>query len=510
MVKSRVLAFFLTLAIIVPMLFLPNSIGLYIRDPKGGPGTDNSGEPVLFFFEPRTVSIAMLVVIEGFYYFFVLTNLFPSLFLIIWSSIANRRRKRSGGLHSEEAVEIPLIPDQGMRRRFFQRGGTENGPLPMGLARSGEFPMMPRTGDELREPHPDVSLIIPCYNEEQSVATAIERAYLQDYEGKIEIIVVNDGSRDNTSAIMSIMADRGGNREVLTLDKPNGGKASALNYGIMHSTGKIIVTTDGDSHLDRSCISNIVGEFKRRPNVGAVGGFVLIRNTHKGYLVKLQQIEYILTQHVIRIPQSEMGNVLIEPGPVFGIRAEIARRYPCLTRTCVEDVDLTQTVLGSGYTTRTALDALSLTEAPTTWRGWFNQRKRWIYGQYQSWRENKQFLKKNPWGLYMYFTWVSTFVTLCILLTLFLITLILLPNLYLNQYLFVFISARTLLIMVIYLLARALILSQYREGKSVILYLPFKIAYDMINSFLAAILYFRFITGMGVRIRWGGRNTKMQ
>ena len=493
MVRTRVAAFILTLILIVPMLFLPNSLGFYIRDPKDSIDPEMNQRPVLGLFEQRTFTYIMLFVIEGFYYFFLLATLFPTIFFILWSSLVKWRNKSS----------------KGRLRRWFIVTQSNKDTFPMGVHREMAFPLVIKSNLTEEKSYPDVSLIIPCYNEEQNVAQAIENAFLQDYPGNMEIIVVDDGSRDNTLAVSRILSEKTIDRNIFTLHKSNGGKASALNYGLQRAKGKIIITTDGDSHFDRDCCSKIVSEFKKHPKAGIIGGFVLIRNTHDGYLVKLQQMEYILTQHVIRIPQSEMGNVLIEPGPVFGIRADVARRYPCLTRTCCEDVDLTQTVLGSGHSTRTALGAVTQTEAPTNWRAWYNQRKRWIFGQYQSWRENRQFLKRNPWGLYTYFTWLSTFITLCILITLFTITFILLPMLYINQYLFVFISVRTILILLIYFISRILILSQYKEGKSILWYLPFKIIYDMINSILTAVLYFRFITGLGVKIRWGGRTEKL-
>ena len=475
------------------MLFLPNSLGFYIRDPKESMDPEKTQKPVLGLFEQSTFSYMMLFVIEGFYYFFLLATLSPTIFFIIWSSLVKWRDKSS----------------KGWLRRLFIHPHSNKDTLPIGVNREMAFPLVIKSNLTKEKAYPDVSLIIPCYNEEQNVAKAIENAFLQDYPGNMEIIVVDDGSRDNTLAISRILSEKTIDRNIITFTKSNGGKASALNHGLQRAKGRIIVTTDGDSHFDRDCVSKIVSEFKKHPKSGIIGGFVLIRNTHDGYLVKLQQMEYILTQHAIRIPQSEMGNVLIEPGPVFGIRADVARRYPCLTRTCCEDVDLTQTVLGSGHSTRTALGAVTLTEAPTNWRAWYNQRKRWIYGQYQSWRENRQFLKRNPWGIYMYFTWLSTFITLCILITLLAITFILLPMLYINQYLFVFISIRTILILFIYFISRTLILSQYEEGKSILWYLPFKIIYDMINSLLTAVLYFRFITGLGVKIRWGGRTEKL-
>ena len=77
MVRTRIVAFILTLSLIVPMLFLPNSLGFYIRDPKESMDPEKTQKPVLGLFEQSTFSYMMLFVIEGFYYFFFTRNAFP-------------------------------------------------------------------------------------------------------------------------------------------------------------------------------------------------------------------------------------------------------------------------------------------------------------------------------------------------------------------------------------------------------------------------------------------------
>ncbi|MEM1975534.1 MAG: glycosyltransferase family 2 protein, partial [Candidatus Caldarchaeum sp.] len=96
---------------------------------------------------------------------------------------------------------------------------------------------------------PSVSVIVPAYNEEKWIGHCIEALLENDYPNK-EIIVVDDGSVDGTYEIASRYVRRG----VTVLRKPNGGKASALNYGMLFATGEIIVTVDADSILTRDTL----------------------------------------------------------------------------------------------------------------------------------------------------------------------------------------------------------------------------------------------------------------
>jgi cellulose synthase/poly-beta-1,6-N-acetylglucosamine synthase-like glycosyltransferase len=322
----------------------------------------------------------------------------------------------------------------------------------------------------------------------------------------MEIIVVDDGSRDRTWSIGNIFKANEKGREIKVYHKGNGGKASALKYGISKSNGRIIIMTDGDSGMHSNAVSSIVDTFRKYPDAGIVGGHVFIRNTHTGYLTKLQQLEYIITQHLIRINQSEDGSVLIAPGPIFGMRSDLANSLPPLDRTIVEDCDLTMSVLPTKYSTRSTTQAVSYTTAPTTWINWVRQRKRWIFGQFQAWRENRWHLKRNPWGIYTYFTWVTTTISSFILILTFLFTLLLLLSGG-DYYRFLeFVSIRTGLVFIFYILARAVVVMQYEEGRKILPYIPAKIMYDLANGLLTAYLYMKYITGSGVRMSWGNRS----
>ena len=315
--------------------------------------------------------------------------------------------------------------------------------------------------------------------------------------------MVDDGSKDNTYSIGKIFKGKINKRSVRIVHKKNAGKSSALFLGGEKATGKFIVTTDGDSTMDINAVMEIIDTFRRYPDAGIVGGFISIKNAHAGYLTKVQQLEYIITQQLIRLNQSDDGSVLIAPGPIFGIRADLAKMFPPLNRTIVEDCDLTMSILSTGFTTRSTMRAISYTMAPTTWEAWLNQRKRWIFGQFQAWRENKWHLKNNYWGIYTYFTWVTTTISAFIMMVTFIVTFLFLLSGN-DFYSFMeFISIRGLIITSIYFLTRLVILVSYKDTRSILHYLPVKIFYDLINGFLTAYLYTRYILKLGVKMKWG-------
>lgn len=353
--------------------------------------------------------------------------------------------------------------------------------------------------------NPKVTIIIPCYNEALTVSSTITSSFRQDYEGDIEIIVVDDGSKDNTWSIGQIFKTASKDRQIKIIHKPNGGKSSALRLGIEKAQGSIILMTDGDSLIDAKAVSSIVDTFRKYPDAGIVGGYVFIKNTHTGYLTRLQQLEYIITQHLIRINQSEDGSVLIAPGPIFGMRTDLARALPPVDRTIVEDCDLTMSVLSTGYTTRATTGGLSYTNAPEIWKDWIKQRKRWIYGQFQAWRMNRWHLKRNPWGLYTYFTWVMTTFSAFIFVLAAVSTLGYTITGSSYYQIIQFLSLRTMVVLLLYGSSRIIVLLQYKEGRRWIHYLPLKIIYDLVNSFLTSYLFIRYLTGFGVKVIWGHR-----
>lgn len=350
---------------------------------------------------------------------------------------------------------------------------------------------------------PTVSLIIPCFNEEKVIERSIDQGIRQDYAGKIEIIVVDDGSTDHTPEIVeayTLPADTRDTRALIYIRKPNGGKPSALNKGLEIATGEYSLYTDGDTMLELSAVRLIVDKFMEDENNGVVAGLVHIENGDSIF-VKLQEIEYIFDQIQFRVLQSDSGDVQIAPGCIFGIRTDLARRFPSTDRTVVEDFDQTVQVRKAGYRTVQEPRAVSYTIAPSTVGSWWNQRKRWWYGTYQIWNQNRDHLKGTKWFLYSY-PLGSIMALLSIVLifeTAILITLI--PNpLWSLQMLG---SSLAMLLMLAWV--RQFIFLHETRRLDLAPYIAPYLIYDFICRWLRAYLYLRYLLGMGVSFRYGPR-----
>jgi cellulose synthase/poly-beta-1,6-N-acetylglucosamine synthase-like glycosyltransferase len=144
-------------------------------------------------------------------------------------------------------------------------------------------------------------------------------------------------------------------------------------------------------------------------------------------------------------------------------------------------------------------DATSHTQAPTSWKAWFKQRKRWVYGQFQVWRENKSFLKKNFWGIYNFFTWASAVMITAMLIT------STIALLFIGEWNFfsLLITGQTLVIFIAYFVTRGISLGRYKYGRHLVKYLPLQVIYDLVNGVLCGYLFLKYLTRRGVKIKFG-------
>ena len=244
---------------------------------------------------------------------------------------------------------------------------------------------------------PFVSIIVPVYNEEKVVKESIQSLLELDYSN-YEIIVVNDGSTDKTREVAETLVgyQEGKNSlvKVSLINKPNGGKAKALNAGIRLSKAEIVLCMDGDSQLSEDSVKLAVRHFTNM-EIGAVAGNVKVLNRGKLF-TDLQALEYIEGLNMARSAQSFMRLVNIIPGPIGLFRkkaVEGAGYYS--SDTFAEDADLTLKILASGWKIYYEPNSISFTEAPAKLQQLLKQRYRWTRGILQSIRKHKQ-LMLNP------------------------------------------------------------------------------------------------------------------
>lgn len=352
---------------------------------------------------------------------------------------------------------------------------------------------------------PKVSLILPAYNEEKFIGKSIEQGLKQDYKGELEIVIIDDGSTDKTFEIANKYTKTYSNVKLYKHDK-NMGKPAGLNTGFHRATGEISIFSDTDSHLDSDLVSKMVPHFDD-PKVGAVAGMIIIDN-EINLLTRLQQIEYLYNQEIVRFCQEVHRGVLICPGAATAVRTQIGRDIPSTERTITEDADFTFEVAKAGWKVRQEPEAISRTDAPDNWKEFINQRKRWLYGVLQTiWIHKWAVFFKgskvpNPW---VWWAWIG-YIT-CPITTLAVIAMPLFVWLIGPSYL-IFLGFYSLLIVAIYGFAHWYGIRQYTHSNKtkLILLLPVYMVYQYILNVLLFYLVIAFILRKGITVRYGGRD----
>ena len=238
---------------------------------------------------------------------------------------------------------------------------------------------------------PPVSIIVPAYNEEKNAIRTIQSLLNQDYP-LLEIIFVDDGSTDNTYELVKDAFQNENRVRVLT--KKNGGKSTALNFGIDASSYDILVCIDADTQLKNNAVYQLVQPF-RDPLVGAVAGNVKVGN-QRNILTRWQSIEYITSQNFDRRAFDYLNCITVVPGALGAFRKKAIRAAGMFTTdTLAEDCDLTMRLHKMGYRISNCTSAISYTEAPESIKMFLKQRYRWSFGVMQcAWKHRDAFF--NP------------------------------------------------------------------------------------------------------------------
>jgi cellulose synthase/poly-beta-1,6-N-acetylglucosamine synthase-like glycosyltransferase len=209
-----------------------------------------------------------------------------------------------------------------------------------------------------------------------------------------EIIVIDDGSTDLTGVAASWYKQQG----VKVLRKDNGGKASALNYGLLFARGEIVVTIDSDSMVARDSIDEIVALMENQ-NVVAVAGNIRVLNS-KSVLTRIQELEYIMAINMIRRAFAIFGTVMVVPGAFGAFRKKDVVEVGGYDRdTLTEDFDLTIKLLKTRGIVDSSSRGMAYTEVPSTWSALYKQRLRWSTGTFQTIRKQSDALWNERFGL---------------------------------------------------------------------------------------------------------------
>ena len=222
---------------------------------------------------------------------------------------------------------------------------------------------------------PFVTIIIPAYNEEKSINRTIQSALSLDYpKDKIEVMVIDDGSKDKTYSIAKDIKD--GRLKVFS--KKNAGKASALNFAIKRSKGEIVVTMDADTYVEKDALKLMINYFAN-PRVMGVAPSMIVHNP-KGFFQRINQVEYLLGIF-LRKAFSTMESMHVTPGAFTAYRKTFFDKHGLFdVDNITEDMEMALRIQFNRYLLECADEAIAYTNVPSKFKESLDQRKRWYYG----------------------------------------------------------------------------------------------------------------------------------
>lgn len=224
---------------------------------------------------------------------------------------------------------------------------------------------------------PSVSVIVPCYNEERTVKKTVLSLLDLDYpREKLNIIVVDDGSKDSTWQVVQEFANT---PSVTLLQKINeGSKFAALNYGLKFANTDIVGCLDADSRVDSQALRHSVQWFSRDDVYGVVPSMVI--DAPKSIIQYMQKVEYELSTY-LRQALHRAHSIYVAPGPLTLFRKkvfDILGGYKQAHHT--EDLEIALRMHVRGMRIVHSKDSLVYTHGPRTWPALLKQRVRWTYG----------------------------------------------------------------------------------------------------------------------------------
>ncbi|MEK6891030.1 MAG: glycosyltransferase [Nanoarchaeota archaeon] len=259
-----------------------------------------------------------------------------------------------------------------------------------------------------------ISIVMPCYNEGEVIGEAIEALLDLDYpKDKIEIIVVDDRSKDNSAEIVKNYASKYSNVKLIVNSRNSGGAAEPTNLGIKAAKYDYIAVADADSMPKKDALKKMLGFLQQDEKVGGVTCSVLVRNP-KTFMQKLQAIEYASIAFSRKLLDMVDG-VYVTPGPFALYRKKILLEVGLFdVNNLTQDIEIVWRLLKRGYVARMSLATSVYSHSPTKFREWARQRIRWIIGGTQTlWKYKKYTFREKMLGLFVIpFFAISTFLGL--------------------------------------------------------------------------------------------------
>jgi cellulose synthase/poly-beta-1,6-N-acetylglucosamine synthase-like glycosyltransferase len=263
---------------------------------------------------------------------------------------------------------------------FFEKGGLRS-------RKSGEA-FKPKR-------YPMVTVIVPCYNEERTIAGTLNSLLALDYpKDKLQILAVDDGSRDSTWRVLERFSKK---PQIEAFQKENGGKHTALNFALAHARGEIIGCLDADSFVDPQALKEIIRAFEENPELKAVIPAIKV-TAAKNMIQLIQKAEYTLSIFIRNVFSLIDAN-FVTPGPFSMFRREVFEKLgPYREAHNTEDLEMALRMQTNFMKIGNAPRAVVFTNTPRTYPALFKQRVRWTYGFIKNFFEYRHILFRPKYG----------------------------------------------------------------------------------------------------------------
>lgn len=241
----------------------------------------------------------------------------------------------------------------------------------------------------IEEYTPFVSIIIPCHNSSKVIDDTLKQVLSLEYENK-EIIVVDDGSTDDTFEVVSRYKQY---IKIVRRSFCSGRKTGAINFGLAFASGDIIVVIDDDTIVEKNSLSHIVKPLFD-PSVAAAGANIRVFSNNSNLITKLQEVEYMIIMQLAKSFQAYLFKaVLIISGSYGAFKKKYLERIGGWDIDIItEDLDLTWKLYRLKKRVVHSEKAVCYTEVPSTLKDLIKQRNRWDYGLFETIFKHRNFI----------------------------------------------------------------------------------------------------------------------
>ncbi|HLC52109.1 MAG TPA: glycosyltransferase [Candidatus Nanoarchaeia archaeon] len=246
--------------------------------------------------------------------------------------------------------------------------------------------------------YPLFSVIVPAYNEEESIENTLKSLIDLEYPmDKIEIVVVNDGSTDKTSEIVKHFILNHPENNITLLQQDNHGKGRAMNHGLKIIQGEFFACLDADSFAGSNALEEMLPYFEDDLQVAAVCPILKVQRP-RSILQKVQWCEYIINMFY-KFLNSKIDCIHVTPGPFSIYRTSVIKELGGFDETTItEDLEIAIRLQKHQYKIVQTFDTITETVAPSNWRSLFHQRVRWYRGSVDNSLKYKQLMFNRKYG----------------------------------------------------------------------------------------------------------------